>query len=114
MSGGKNQGLIWKPRVITYKEMKAQLVKEHGDTFTNYMDKFKKSLLENKELDTRLFSIKVVEEAWGWMKDKSQPIILFYSSLYSPSVIMDNEISKVKSLITALDEARSEERRVGK
>lgn len=108
MSGGKNQGLIWKPRVITYKEMEAQLVKEHGDTFTNYMNKFKKSLLENKELDTRLFSIKVVEKAWGWMNDKSPAIILFYSSLYSPRVITDNETAKGKALITALDEAIEE------
>lgn len=108
ITGEKFVSLSWKPRVFTYKEMEEQLIKEHGDTFIQHMDQYKKTILNDKELDTRLFAVKVVEEAWKWMKDQSPAIVVFYSSLYSPSVVLDGETPESESLITALDEAIKE------
>ncbi|WP_413306699.1 M20/M25/M40 family metallo-hydrolase [Bacillus sp. 1P10SD] len=98
----------WKSRVMTYEEMKQLLVTENGETFTAHMDEFKGKLVNNPELDTRMFAARVVEEAWKWMKDKSPAIILFYSSLYSPRIELSGKTEDELNLIHALDEAVEE------
>jgi arginine utilization protein RocB len=108
MTGKNMQGLPWQPKVLTYKEMENQLITEHGDAFLTHMEKYKQDLLQDTTLDTRLFAVKVVEEAWKWMTDQSPAIILFYSSLYSPRVVTKGGAEDSKKLITALDEAVKE------
>lgn len=95
----------WQPRVLTYEEMEQLLVIEHGDTFITHMNQFKESLLGDKELDTRMFAARVVEEAWNWMKDKNPAIILFYSSLYSPRIELSGKTEQEQALIEALNQA---------
>ncbi|MED1471446.1 M20/M25/M40 family metallo-hydrolase [Bacillus salipaludis] len=104
-SGEPYVELPWAPRVFTYEEMEQMLVAEHGDTFVSHMNEFKEILLQNQELDTRMFAARVVEEAWKWMKDKNPAIILFYSSLYSPRIELTGKTSREQALIDALDEA---------
>ncbi|WP_163970837.1 M20/M25/M40 family metallo-hydrolase [Oceanobacillus halotolerans] len=97
--------LTYEPRVYTYEEMDDMLVEKHDKQYTNHMKDFKEMLLKNKKLDTRMFAARVVEEAWEWMEDKSPTIILFYSSLYSPSISLSGETEKEKDLLQALDVA---------
>ncbi|WP_026573777.1 M20/M25/M40 family metallo-hydrolase [Bacillus sp. UNC438CL73TsuS30] len=104
-SGEPYVELPWAPRVFTYEEMEQMLVVEHGDAFVGHMNEFKEILLQNQELDTRMFAARVVEEAWKWMKDKNPAIILFYSSLYSPRIELTGKTSCEQALIDALDEA---------
>jgi arginine utilization protein RocB len=105
LSGEPYMQLPWKPRVFTYEEMEQMLVNENGDLFVAHMNSFKEVLLQNTELDTRMFSARVVEEAWKWMKDKSPAIIVFYSSLYSPRIELSGKTAAELDLIHALDEA---------
>ncbi|MFA9558369.1 M20/M25/M40 family metallo-hydrolase [Evansella sp. AB-rgal1] len=95
----------WKSRVMTYEEMDQLLVDEHGESYTHHMEKFKNVLLLNKELDTRMFAARVVEEAWKWMSDRSPAIIVFYSSLYSPRIDVSGKNTREKNLIEALEHA---------
>ncbi|MGG1689203.1 M20/M25/M40 family metallo-hydrolase [Heyndrickxia ginsengihumi] len=95
----------WKPKVLTYEEMMNLLTSKHGSLFKNHMTKFKEQLLKQQDLDTRMFSARVVEEAWKWMKDKNPTIILFYSSLYSPRIELTGKNEKEQALIKALDQA---------
>ncbi|RYG73038.1 M20/M25/M40 family metallo-hydrolase [Lentibacillus lipolyticus] len=108
MCGEMERPLPWKTNVLTYKEMEERLIEEHGDEFIKSMEEFKQKLLQDDELDTRLFAVSVVEEAWKWMTDKRPAIILFYSSLYSPSTVTDEGTEEGKELTTALDEAIAE------
>lgn len=105
MSGECFGKTSWKPRVLLYEEMENILIAEHGSAFTRHMEDFKGWLLRNKELDTRMFAAKAVEEAWKWMADKSPAIIVFYSSLYSPRVELPGKNEKERALLKALDEA---------
>jgi len=95
----------WHPRVLTYEELEQQLIDSHGEEYIRYMSRFKDSLLQDDTLDTRMFAVKVVEEAWKWMKDKSPAIILFYSSLYSPRVELTGKTENERKLIGALEQA---------
>lgn len=97
----------WASRVISYEEMEAGLIAEWGDHFVTNMNEFKDKLLLDESLDTRMFSVKVVEEAWKWMTDKSPTIIIFYSSLYSPRIEVTGKNTLEENLLTALEEAVS-------
>ncbi|GAE33243.1 M20/M25/M40 family metallo-hydrolase [Halalkalibacter akibai] len=99
------QEVVWKPRVMTYEEMQQLLIEEHGDVYVVHMENFKAELKQDLSLDTRMFSAKVVEEAWKWMPDKDPAMILFYSSLYSPRIEVTGKDDKETILIQALDEA---------
>jgi arginine utilization protein RocB len=105
MSGDPYVNLPWKPRVFTYEEMEQMLIQENGDSFLTHMNEFKETLLQNIDLDTRMFAARVVEEAWKWMKDKNPAIILFYSSLYSPRIELTGKTDVEQALINALDQA---------
>lgn len=104
-SGQTWKELPWKTRVLVYEEMKKQLVAEHGERFLTHMKAFKDELLKDKTLDVRMFSARVVEEEWKWMKDKSPAIILFYSSLYSPRIELVGKDEREQNLIHALEQA---------
>jgi arginine utilization protein RocB len=105
LSGEPYISPLWKPRVFTYEEMNQMLVQENGDAYVIHMNQFKEALLQNSELDTRMFAARVVEEAWKWMKDKNPAIILFYSSLYSPRIELTGKTNHEQVLIDALDQA---------
>lgn len=105
MSGKRNDGVPWKPRVILYEEMDEMLIEAHGNKYKEAMAIFKNNLLHDDTLDTRMFALKVVEEAWKWMEDKNPTIILFYSSLYYPRIELTGKTSNELRLNDALDEA---------
>lgn len=105
LSGEPYMGIPWKPSVLTFEEMEQQLLEENGEKFVTHMNEFKEALLANADLDVRMFSAKVVEEAWKWMKDKSPAMILFYSSLYSPRIELTGKTAEEEALIQALDQA---------
>lgn len=95
----------WKPRVYTFEEMNEMLEKEHGNSYIKHMENFKENLLLDESLDIRMYSARVVEEAWKWMPDKSPAMILFYSSIYSPRVELTGKNDKEKILLDALNHA---------
>ncbi len=102
-SGEPDQELPWKSRVLTYEDLNALLFEQHGDTYSQYMEQFKIELLQDKSLDLRMFSLRVVEEAWKWMKDKSPAMVLFYSSLHFPRTELTGKSGNEKNLIEALE-----------
>ncbi|WP_313802893.1 M20/M25/M40 family metallo-hydrolase [Cytobacillus sp.] len=104
-SGEPYRDLPWQSRVYTYEEMEQLLITENGDAYVNHMDAFKEVLMQDPELDTRMFAARVVEESWKWMADKSPAIILFYSSLYSPRIELTGKTEKEQALIHALEQA---------
>ncbi|MEB1808191.1 MAG: M20/M25/M40 family metallo-hydrolase [Bacillaceae bacterium] len=104
-SGQPYMDIPWKARVLTYEEMNQLLVSENGTDYIDHMTQFKEQLLLDKELDTRMYAARVVEEAWKWMSDRSPAIILFYSSLYSPRIEVTGKDEKEENLIASLEEA---------
>ena len=104
-SGEPMNHVAWEPRVLTYEEMLIILENEHGQTYTAHMDEFKEQLMQQTDLDTRMFAARVVEEAWKWMPDKNPAIIMFYSSLYSPRIEVTGKNDKEQNLLKALEHA---------
>nr|WP_289037638.1 M20/M25/M40 family metallo-hydrolase [uncultured Allobacillus sp.] len=105
ISGHPYRELPWKTRVMTFEEMEHELIKSHGDEFTDHMNNFHEELVNDSDLDTRMYAARIVEEAWKWMDDKSPAMILFYSSLYSPRIELSGKTEEERVLLSALDEA---------
>jgi len=105
ISGEVYQEPEWQVKVITFEEMDKQLTELHGKSYIQHMTKFKGELLKDPSIDTRMFSARVVEEAFQWMEDKSPTMILFYSSLYSPRIEVVGKNDLEKNLIQALEKA---------
>ena len=105
ISGEPGREIQWKPRVMTYEEMEALLIKSHDSDYIAHMIDFKENLLLDASLDLRMYAARVVEEAWKWMPDQSPAIIIFYSSLYSPRIEVAGETDDERNLIEALDGA---------
>lgn len=105
VSGEPMNDIPWEPRVMTYEDMHALLQKEHGEAYVTHMNAFNEQLLQQTELDTRMFAARVVEEAWKWMPDKNPAIIMFYSSLYSPRIEVTGKNEKEQNLLDALEVA---------
>ncbi|PUB11465.1 M20/M25/M40 family metallo-hydrolase [Paenisporosarcina sp. OV554] len=105
VSGEPMNDILWEPRVMKYEDMLSLLQKEHGEAFTLHVEAFKDQLLQQTDLDTRMFAVRVVEETWKWMPDKNPTIILFYSSLYSPRIEVTGKSDKEQNLLDALDMA---------
>lgn len=103
ISGEPCKELTWQPRVMTFEEMEAELIKANGSAYTAHMASFKETLLLDSSLDLRMYAARVVEEAWKWMPDQSPAIIVFYSSLYSPRIEVTGETEDERNLIEALD-----------
>ncbi|QBP42786.1 M20/M25/M40 family metallo-hydrolase [Paenisporosarcina antarctica] len=101
-SGEPMNAITWQPRVMTYEEMHISLQNEHGEDYIIHMDAFKEQLLLQTDVDTRMFSARVVEEAWKWMPDKNPAIIMFYPSLYSPRTEVTGKNDNEKTLLDAI------------
>ncbi|WP_425801191.1 M20/M25/M40 family metallo-hydrolase [Desulfitobacterium sp. Sab5] len=105
LSGEEVHPVPWKVRVMTYEEFESILVEQNGEVYTEHMKEFREELLADTSLDSRMYSARVVEEAWKFMKDKSPAIILFYSSLYSPRVELTGKNEQEQRLLDALEYA---------
>ncbi|WP_407308494.1 M20/M25/M40 family metallo-hydrolase [Desulfosporosinus sp. SB140] len=105
LSGETSHPVPWKVRVFTYEEFHRQLVEQNGEAYLAHMKEFTADLLTDSTLDLRMYSARVVEEAWKFMQDKSPAMVLFYSSLYSPRVEVTGKNEQEQQLIDALEKA---------
>lgn len=98
--------LSWKTRVYTWKEFYDYLANIHGKEFTDYIAKFTRELHEkDREMDLRMFGLRVCEEAWKWSEDKSPAVIVFFGSVFSARIEMTGRTDKEKALLSAVEGA---------
>ncbi len=102
--------LPWKSRVMSYEEFYEELKEIHGNKFVEEMEKFSLALNRNEPgIDLRVFSMKVIAEAWKWAVDKSPAIIIYFSSSYCPRVEVIGRDEREKRLIEAIRKAVKDE-----
>ncbi|ODU58236.1 MAG: peptidase M20 [Clostridium sp. SCN 57-10] len=98
--------LPWKTRVYTWEELYAELAAEHGELFTAHIARFAANLNQAEpELDMRVFSVKVIEEAWTFLKDKSPAVVIFFGSVFSARIEVTGKNEKEAALKSALEHA---------
>ncbi|OYD07731.1 M20/M25/M40 family metallo-hydrolase [Paludifilum halophilum] len=108
-SGNSRQPLeTFQPRVYTYEELYEECLSRFGSEFQRGMHQFAMNLLNEKELDLREYSCKMVEELWNWRGEDTPGIVLFYSSVYFPRIVLSEKDDRERRLIGAVNRAVKE------
>ena len=98
--------LPWEKKVYTWNQFYQKLAARYGKSFTDSIRQFAERLhTEQPELDLRLFSLKVVEEAWKWNEDQSPAVIIFYGSIFNARIEMTRNTEKERALLDAVENA---------
>lgn len=98
--------LPWESRVYTWEELYGKLKQKHGEKFSEKLSDFANRLnKDDPQMDLRIFSIKVIEEAWKWMDDKSPAVILFFGSAYVPRVEVTGKTENEIKLYNVIQKA---------
>ncbi len=94
--------LPWKRRVYTWERLCRELAAEHPG-FEEHIAGFAAELnRRNPKMDLRLFSVRVIEEAWGFMADKSPAAVLFFGSSFCSRVEVSGRNARERELMEAL------------
>ena len=100
------QPLPWKTRVYTWEEYCAYLEKLHGQGISTRLFHFAEDLNRAEpDLDLRLFSIRVIEEACHWDRDPSPLVIVFFGSIFSARIEMTGKTENERILLKAVQNA---------
>lgn len=75
------KALPWKTKVVTWEEFYGELKKKYGKEFEDAIAAFADKLnKEQPDMDLRMFSCRVIDEAWKWQTDKSPCVVIFLGS----------------------------------
>lgn len=98
--------LPWKTKVYTWEEFYNKLVEIYGDKFKKRISDYVVDLnKKDPSMDLRDFSVKVIEEAWKWARDKNPAIIIYYSSTFSARVEITGKTEMEKELLNSVKES---------
>jgi len=95
----------WKVRVVSWEEFRRDLDQRHGTAFEDALRALAESMLEDPSIDLRVFSRRMVEEAWTWSEDKSPCAVLYFSSAFSPRVVLTGARPEETKLMDAVSRA---------
>ncbi|MFC4076644.1 M20/M25/M40 family metallo-hydrolase [Salinithrix halophila] len=105
LTGDPYQTREWPSLVVTYEELFEQCRKLHGTEFEESMRVYAMNLLNEEELDLREYSCRMVEELWNWWDGKGPAIVLFFSSVYMPRVVLSEAEEKDQRMIQSVRKA---------
>ncbi len=106
MGGHIYTELPWKTRVYTWEEFYNEVSSIHGEKFVKYINNYAKELNEkNPSMDLRDFSVKVIDETWKYVKDKTPAIIIYYSSTFSARIEITGKTELEKQLLASVKES---------
>lgn len=105
MSNYPYSELPWKVRVITYGELIEKVKGEKGKELDIVIKKLSKKLLEDPNVDERIYALRMIETVHNMWSDKDPVVILYFSPPYYPHIYVEGKEEKEKNLLEAVDEA---------
>ena len=98
--------LPWHRRVYLWKEFYDALYAQHGEPFAEAIRQAQQRLNEEDPgMDLRVYSLRVIEEAWKWSTDKSPAVIIFLGSIYSGPIIVSGKTEAERALLDSVEQA---------
>lgn len=95
--------LPWVARVMSYEELYEKVKAERGAELDKAMEELSARLMQDENLDERIFALKMVEELHNVWSDKNPVVISYYSPPYYPHIYVKNENPLEKKLISTLE-----------
>lgn len=102
--------LPWKARVISYQELYEMVKAEQGDVADERIEALKQELLQDKSLDERYFSLRLIEEIHSMWTDKDPVVVVYFSPPYYPHNYVTGKNEKEVLLLEAIEVASKKQR----
>lgn len=97
----------WRPVIVSYEELYAQVKKELGAELDKKIEALAKDLF-TQGTDTRIICLKVVEEVKRLSKDPKPMVVIYFSPPYCPHNTVKGKNAAEKSLVETLNETIAE------
>ena len=97
--------LPWEPRVISFAELLEKVREEKGEELDILIAKLNKDLMEDENIDERLYALKMVEAVHGIWSDQNPVVIAYFSPPYYPHIYVKGESELEKNLLNAVNKA---------
>ncbi|WP_053956531.1 M20/M25/M40 family metallo-hydrolase [Inediibacterium massiliense] len=97
--------LPWKARVMSYQELYKKVKEQMGDGLDEHIKELEERLLQDKTVDDRDFSLKVVSEVHSMWSDKDPIVIVYFAPPYYPHIYVEGVEEKDKLLLESVDQA---------
>jgi arginine utilization protein RocB len=97
----------WKPKIMTYEELYAEIEEALGDQLPFILDSLVTELLRT-EMDPRLICLRIVEELKKFRRETDPVIVLFFAPPYCPHNTLKGETRREKELIHLLEDVTEE------
>lgn len=93
------------PKVMTYNELKKQVVADQGQEAVEALDREKEKWLIDDTVDEREYALKEVELLQTMWKNQEPVIIVYFTPPYYPHIYVKGDTDKEKNLLDAVAEA---------
>lgn len=95
--------LPWKARVLSYEELYNKVKEEKGQELDEALDKLSKELLQDENVDERVYALKMVEAVHSMWSDKDPVVIAYFSPPYYPHIYVKGESELEKKLLDVVN-----------
>ena len=96
--------LPWKTNVITYEELYEKVKKENGEELSEVIEKLEAELLQDENIDDRIFALKMVEGVHSIWSNKEPVVVVYYSPPYYPHIYVEGSTPLEKKLLNVANE----------
>ncbi len=103
-NGFPYEKLPWEPRVMAYEELYKKVKEEKGQEVDRIMEELSNKLLDDPNVDERLFALKMVETLHNMWSDKEPVVIVYFSPPYYPHIYVKGESPLEKKLLNVVTE----------
>ncbi|MCF6464310.1 M20/M25/M40 family metallo-hydrolase [Clostridium sp. Cult2] len=107
-NGFHYEKLPWNSRVISYEELYEKVKEEKGQEVDKVMEELNEKLLVDKNIDERVFALKMVEALHNMWSDKDPVVVVYFSPPYYPHIYVKDETPLEKKLLNAVKQVLEE------
>ncbi len=104
LSGFPYEKLPWKARVMPYEKLYNLVKKEKGEEVDKLIDDLNEKLLDDPNIDERMFALKIVEEIHKMWSDKDPVVIVYFSPPYYPHIYVEGKNPLEEKLLNTVNE----------
>ncbi|ABW17755.1 M20/M25/M40 family metallo-hydrolase [Alkaliphilus oremlandii] len=95
--------LPWEPRVLPYEELYQRVKAEKGEQVDKVIEDLNKKILLDKEVDERVYALKMVEAVHNMWSDKNPVVVTYFSPPYYPHIYVKGETPLEKKLLEVVN-----------
>ena len=103
MTGFPYEKLPWEARVMSYDELYKKVKEEKREEVDKLIENLNEKLLDDPNIDGRVFGLKIVEEVHKMWSDKDPVVIVYFSPPYYPHIYVEGKSPLEQKLLNTVN-----------